>query len=172
MKRVEVYRYGPPEVLQYREADAPQPTARQIAIRVEAASVNFADIQSRRGIHHTLPKPPYVPGIDCVGVVEACGHEVTKFQPGQRVMAFCSSGTIRKSQLQMNSSPSPYRISSIRHGSQRCYAIYSLWPIKVGSKNGRRRTTCHSCCSRRSRHCGHQTGETVRSRDDYRCCRK
>lgn len=93
MKRVEVYRYGPPEVLQYREADAPQPTARQIAIRVEAASVNFADIQSRRGIHHTLPKPPYVPGIDCVGVVEACGHEVTKFQPGQRVMAFCSSGT-------------------------------------------------------------------------------
>jgi NADPH2:quinone reductase len=93
MKAIVVNEHGGAEVLQYQDAQMPMPGPTQVLIRVSAASVNFADIKERIGKFHSTKKPPYIPGIDVTGIIEAVGSRVTKFRPGQRVVAFCSSGS-------------------------------------------------------------------------------
>lgn len=94
-------RYGSPEVVHVRDADEPVPTAGQIVVRVEAASVNRADLDL------ILPKPGFLRlflgiraprnrrvGCDVAGVVQAVGPGATRFQPGDRVFAdLYSSGS-------------------------------------------------------------------------------
>jgi NADPH:quinone reductase len=49
MKAVIAKSYGGPEVLELTEMRVPAPDAHQVLIRVHAASVNFADINARKG---------------------------------------------------------------------------------------------------------------------------
>ena len=85
-------RYGPPEVVGIRELDRPEPTGDEVLIRVQAASINRADLDLIR------PKPAFTRlfmglrrpkerrvGCDVAGVVEGIGPDVTRFQPGDRV---------------------------------------------------------------------------------------
>ncbi len=63
----------------------PEPTGRDLLVRVQAVSVNPVDTKLRRHV----PPPggqPRVLGYDVAGVVEAVGPEATLFRPGQRVM--------------------------------------------------------------------------------------
>ncbi len=93
MRAAIVSRYGGPEVLELTEIQVPTPDSRQVLIRVHAASVNFADINARKGKYHLGKKPPYVPGIDCAGVVAAVGANVTNIDVSQKVVAFPASGS-------------------------------------------------------------------------------
>ncbi|WP_307340937.1 quinone oxidoreductase family protein [Caldalkalibacillus uzonensis] len=93
MNAVIVTKYGGPEVLEYREIDRPTLEPTEVLIKVEAASVNFADIKARSGNYHGAEAPPFIPGLDCSGVIEEVGREVTQLRPGQRVMAFPSTGS-------------------------------------------------------------------------------
>lgn len=88
MKAVIVSDFGGPDVLHYEDVPMPTPGENQVLIRVEATSVNFADIKSRIGNYHKGQHPPYIPGLDVAGVVEDVGTGVTKFKKGQRVIAF------------------------------------------------------------------------------------
>jgi NADPH:quinone reductase-like Zn-dependent oxidoreductase len=87
MKIVEVTRYGPPEVLALREAIEPAPAAGQVLVRVRAAGINFADILMRLGLYTNTPKPPFVPGFEVSGTVEALGDGVESLRAGDRVVA-------------------------------------------------------------------------------------
>jgi NADPH2:quinone reductase len=49
MHAIRIHSYGGPEVMQWEEVPTPTPGLGQALIRVEAASVNFLDIQKRRG---------------------------------------------------------------------------------------------------------------------------
>lgn len=85
-------RYGGPEVVHIGDVPKPTPTGKQVLVRVEAASVNRADLDGmlprwqffrlfyglRRPRQHTL-------GLDVAGVVEAVGEEATRFRVGDRV---------------------------------------------------------------------------------------
>ena len=93
MRAAIVSRYGGPEVLELTELEIPTPNARQVLIRVHAASVNFADINARKGMYHLGKKPPFIPGIDCAGVVAAVGASVTNIDVNQKVVAFPASGS-------------------------------------------------------------------------------
>lgn len=92
MRAVYVSQLGGPEVLDYREADMPAIGAKDVLIKVAAASVNFADIKARLGNYHGAGSPPFIPGLDCSGTVEAVGAEVTGLEIGQRVIAFPKTG--------------------------------------------------------------------------------
>jgi NADPH2:quinone reductase len=93
MKGVVVSRFGGPEVLEYRELEMPVFSSTQVLVRVEATSVNFADTQARQGKYHGAGNPPFVPGLDLTGTVEAVGADVKHLHPGQRVIAFPLTGS-------------------------------------------------------------------------------
>lgn len=93
MKAVVIDEFGGPEVLQIQEVEKPVPGEKQVLIRVTAASVNYADVLTRRGLYHAAGKPPLVPGLDAAGFVEGVGSRVTKFEVGQRVIALPKNGS-------------------------------------------------------------------------------
>ncbi|KPV45093.1 quinone oxidoreductase family protein [Alicyclobacillus ferrooxydans] len=93
MKAIVVSEFGAPEVLQYQDVSIPAAGAREVLIRVKSTSVNFADIKARYGNYHNGAKPPFIPGLDVAGTVEAIGSDVTGFTVGQRVIAFPNSGS-------------------------------------------------------------------------------
>lgn len=92
MKAIVVTEFGGPEHMKLVEMEMPQIQSKQVLIRVEKTSVNFADIKSRYG-KKGAGKLPFIPGLDVAGVIEQVGPEVQRFQPGQRVVAFPANGT-------------------------------------------------------------------------------
>lgn len=91
MRAVGVNGYGGPEALEVVELPEPEPGPGELLVRVRAASVNPTDTFVRNGARAERQKayePPYVPGMDAAGVLEAVGEgTVTDLQPGDRVMA-------------------------------------------------------------------------------------
>jgi len=93
MRAAIVTKFGGPEVLELTEIQIPTPNSHQVFIRVHAASVNFADINARKGMYHLGKKPPFIPGIDCAGVVAAVGANATNVDVNQKVVAFPVTGS-------------------------------------------------------------------------------
>ena len=87
MKRVVVDHYGGPEVLKVVEAEVPRPGQGEVRVRVLAAGVSFTDSQLRAGTYIGGPKPPFTPGYELVGVVEALGPGCSRLREGDRVGA-------------------------------------------------------------------------------------
>jgi len=79
--------WGAAEDLKVEEAEAPVPAADEVLIDVRASSVNYADSLMVAGKYQTRPPFPFSPGLETAGVVARCGARVTRFQPGDRVMA-------------------------------------------------------------------------------------
>ncbi len=92
MKAISVVKYGEPEVLELREVPERLPGPGEVLVRVNAAGINFADILMRLGLYTDVPKPPFTPGIEAAGVVEAVGEGVTAPQAGERVIVFTFTG--------------------------------------------------------------------------------
>jgi NADPH:quinone reductase len=88
MRRVVVDRYGGPEVLKVVKDDDPRPGPGEVCVRVVAAGVSFTDAQLRAGTYIPGgPKPPFTPGYELVGVVEALGPGCSRLQVGDRIGA-------------------------------------------------------------------------------------
>lgn len=92
MKRVVVDHYGGPEVLRVEEADDPSPGPGEVRIRVLAAGVSFTDALLRAGIYLGGPKPPFTPGYELVGAVEALGPGCSRLRVGDHVAALAVWG--------------------------------------------------------------------------------
>ena len=89
MRAVTFSRFGGPEVLEVAELPVPEPGRGEVRIRVAAATVNPTDISFRSGRQSAQLaglQPPYVPGMELAGVVDAAGAD-TDWRPGERVMA-------------------------------------------------------------------------------------
>src|SRR5215831_852083 len=89
MKAIVIHRFGPPEVLSYEDVPDPKPRAGEIRIRVHAGTVNrVLDVSLRAGREgHRGVVLPVIPGVDCAGVVDAVGPNVTRWRGGDRVAA-------------------------------------------------------------------------------------
>ncbi len=86
VKAVGVMEPGGPEVLQVVEREVREPENGEVRIRVRAAAVNPTDVGLRaRGIDGLAP--PWTPGMDAAGVVEAVGDGVENVGVGDQVMA-------------------------------------------------------------------------------------
>ena len=66
----------------------PQPAAREVRVRVHAAGMNRADLSLKVGHSPAMAGTgsERVLGLEMAGEVEACGREVTRWKPGDRVM--------------------------------------------------------------------------------------
>ena len=87
-------RYGPPEIVRVTDIERPVPKDDEVRVRVQAASVNRADLDGLG------PRPGFVRlflgmraprnhrmGIDVAGVVESVGAKASRFRPGDSVFA-------------------------------------------------------------------------------------
>lgn len=85
-----VEEWGDPTVLQLRPLARPQPGPGEARVRVAFAGVNYVDVYHRSGMY---PKePPFVPGLEASGTVEALGEGAEGVSVGDRVAFAMSPG--------------------------------------------------------------------------------
>lgn len=88
MKAVRVKGFGDVDQLELVELPDPEPKPGQIRMRVEACGLNYADVMQREGLYPGGPTPPFIPGSEAAGVVEA-GDSLPL---GSRVVAISIGG--------------------------------------------------------------------------------
>ncbi|WKB53769.1 NADPH:quinone oxidoreductase family protein [Eleftheria terrae] len=81
-----------PEALSWRELPTPSPQAGEVLVAIKAAGLNFPDLLIVQGKYQMKPTPPFVPGAEFSGVVEAVGEGVKHLKPGDAVAAFAGLG--------------------------------------------------------------------------------
>ena len=74
--------------------DAPQPGPGQVAVNVQAFSLNYRDLMVVTGTYNPKLKLPATPISDGAGVVSAVGRGVTRVRVGERVMSHFVAGWI------------------------------------------------------------------------------
>src|SRR4029079_4539843 len=84
--RIEMERYGGPEVLRPVDRDPPVPGAGEALGRVAVAGVTRADCFIRSGQWTQAGPWPYVPGLEACGTVAALGAGVTDLAIGDPVI--------------------------------------------------------------------------------------
>jgi NADPH2:quinone reductase len=92
MKAVLCKQYGPPESLVVEDVPSPAPGPGEVVLTMKAASVNFPDVLIIQNKYQVKPPLPFSPGSELSGVVKDVGEGVTRFKPGDRVMAFTTYG--------------------------------------------------------------------------------
>lgn len=86
LKAMAIARHGGPEVLTPVPAPDRPPGPGEVRIRARAAGLNFADVFARMGLYEAAPPPPFVPGFEAAGTVDAVGEGVTTLSAGDRVV--------------------------------------------------------------------------------------
>ena len=94
MLALQVVRHARPgEALELREIERPEPGPGMVRVRVEAASLNFNDIDRCHGRRVTvLPPLPFTLGMDVCGEVDAVGAGAERWL-GRRVVAITLAAT-------------------------------------------------------------------------------
>jgi NADPH:quinone reductase-like Zn-dependent oxidoreductase len=87
MKAVLCKTYGPPESLVVEDVPSPEAGPGEVVVSVKAASVNFPDVLIIQNKYQVKPPLPFSPGSELAGVVKAVGDGMSRFKPGDRVMA-------------------------------------------------------------------------------------
>ena len=67
------------------EQTQPQPTKKQVLVKIEAVSLNYVDLLVVKGSLNPNLSLPYIPICDGAGIVETVGEEVTAFKTGDKV---------------------------------------------------------------------------------------
>jgi len=91
MKAVFYSENGGPEVMAYGDRPDVAPTDHDVLLRVEAISIEGGDLLNR--LIAPPETTPFIPGYQAGGTVEAVGAAVTRFTPGQRIVAFNWNGS-------------------------------------------------------------------------------
>jgi NADPH2:quinone reductase len=79
--------------LNWEEREDPVPGDTELLVAVRAAGLNGADMIQRIGLYPApAGSPPDIPGMELAGEVVSVGAQVTRFAPGDRVMAVVGGG--------------------------------------------------------------------------------
>jgi NADPH2:quinone reductase len=74
------------------ELPIPDPAQGEIRVRIAGCGLNFADLLMQKGTYQDTPEPPFVPGMEVAGRIDALGAGVEGFEIGQRVAVFGGRG--------------------------------------------------------------------------------
>ncbi len=83
MRAAVVRAFGEP--LEIEDRPIPSPGPHEVLVRMEASGLCHTDIHAWRGDWPVKPNPPFIPGHEGVGIVEALGSDVTRVSEGDRV---------------------------------------------------------------------------------------
>ncbi len=92
MKAMVCRAWGPINSLEIAELPEPIAGADELVIEVVATAANYADAIMVAGNYQTKPPFPFSPGLETAGTVAEIGPGVTRFAPGDRVMAILAHG--------------------------------------------------------------------------------
>ncbi len=92
MRAVMCQSYGEPDSLVIDEVPEPEPGAGQVRIAIRAAGVNYVDGLLAAGRYQVKIPPPFVPGSEVAGVIDAVGADVVGAAVGDRVFATMGTG--------------------------------------------------------------------------------
>lgn len=70
----------------------PEPAPGQVRLAIAACGLNFADLLMAQGRYQDRPALPFVPGLECAGIIEALGPGVTGLSLGRRVAVYGGQG--------------------------------------------------------------------------------
>jgi NADPH2:quinone reductase len=87
MRAVRVTEHGGPDVLAVVDCPRPVPGGDEVLVRNTWIGVNFVDLQHRAGVPYRV-RPPFVPGTEAAGVVEAVGPAGDEGLVGRPVVHF------------------------------------------------------------------------------------
>ena len=73
--------------LELIEDELPSPGPGEVRVKILAAGMSFADVSMREGVHPEARRPPFTPGWDVVGTVDAIGEGVQAVPVGTTVSA-------------------------------------------------------------------------------------
>lgn len=90
MRAVVCHELGPVDQLTVEELPTPDPGPGEVRIAVRAAGASYVDGLQVAGKYQFPQTPPYTPGGECAGVIDALGDGVEGWSVGDRV--FASSG--------------------------------------------------------------------------------
>lgn len=92
MKAVVCSELGGPDLLLLKDVDDPVAGDGQVVVDIRAASVNFPDLLTIRGMYQIKAEPPFTPGFEAAGTVSQVGPGVAQISVGDRVAAFGTVG--------------------------------------------------------------------------------
>lgn len=92
MRAVVCHAWGGHQDLVVEEVPPPPLGEDGVRIAIRAAGVNFADTLIIAGKYQIKPLPPFIPGFEVAGEVVECAPGVTRFRPGDRVLAVIDYG--------------------------------------------------------------------------------
>ena len=78
--------------LKLGSVERPEPGPDEVLIGVKAAGLNRADLLQRQGLYPPPPGASEIMGLECAGIVEAVGSNVTRWSVGDRVCALLAGG--------------------------------------------------------------------------------
>lgn len=143
MRAVIVREHGPFRSPRLETVSDPVPGPGEVVIDARAIGVNFPDLLVIEGKYQFLPPRPFSPGKELAGVVSAVGSGVTRFKPGDRVMAQREYGTYAEKTLSPEAT---------------CYRLPDLLGFEEGAALGLAYQTSHFALVDRAGYCA---GETV-----------
>ncbi|MFI1197015.1 NAD(P)H-quinone oxidoreductase [Micromonospora sp. NPDC020750] len=92
MRAITIPEPGGPDALVWAEVPDPEPGPGEVVVHVRASAVNRADLLQRQGHYPPPPGAPAYPGLECSGVIDAIGADVTGWAVGQEVCALLAGG--------------------------------------------------------------------------------
>ncbi|HEX4776522.1 MAG TPA: zinc-binding dehydrogenase [Acidimicrobiia bacterium] len=94
MRAWRTHEYGAPrEALSLDTVPIPEPEAGEVRVRVQAVPLNLNDLERITGGNMMVrPELPSIPGMEVMGVVDACGEGAEAWQ-GRRVVAIAKGAT-------------------------------------------------------------------------------
>lgn len=90
MKTYQVSAFDQPAT--FVEVQAPQPKSGEVLVRINSCGLNFADLLMLKGEYQETPEPPFTPGLEICGTIEALGPDTDGPEIGTRVAIFGGSG--------------------------------------------------------------------------------
>ena len=113
MKAIRIHEFGQSEdVLKYEDVPVPEPKAGEVLIKVEAASLNRADLGLRKGTYRIAADAlPVIPGREFAGTIAKLGAGVSELQS-------------RPARSRLSK---PRRLCRIRRGESRRSAAGARW---------------------------------------------
>ena len=144
MKAIRIADYGGSETLVLGDVDAPEPGEGEALIKIAYAGVNFIDVYMRGGVFKKLDtypnKPPFTPGMEGTGTVEAVGPGVDTVAVGDtvgyclEVGSYAEYAAVPAWKLVKIPADVPLDVATALQlqGMTAHYLTHSLYPLKDG----------------------------------------